>query len=59
MRNGETLGSLIDFFVTKASVADRLETSTDLATTSDHAIVCAQSGWQEGEGTKMSKNITG
>jgi len=53
-RNGETLGSLIDFFIPKASVADRLETSTDLATTSDHAIVCAQTRWDEGEGAKVS-----
>jgi len=42
MRNGKTSGSLIDFFIIKASMADRLEKSTDLATTSDHAIVCAQ-----------------
>jgi len=41
-RNGKTSGSLIDFFITKASMADRLETSMDLTTTSDHAIVCAQ-----------------
>jgi len=40
-RNGKTSGSLIDFSITKASMADRLETSTDLATTLDHAIVCA------------------
>jgi len=53
-RNGETTGSLIDFFVTKASMADRLETSTDLATTSNHTIVCAQLRWDEGEGVKVS-----
>ena len=41
-RNGETSGSLIDFFIMKASMADRLEIATDSATTSDHAIVCAQ-----------------
>jgi len=58
-RNGETSGSLIDFFITKASMADRLETSTDLATTSDHAIVCAQLRWDEGEGAKVSRKITG
>jgi len=53
-RNGETSGSFIDFFITKASMADRLETSTDLATTSDHAIVCAQFRWDKGEGVKVS-----
>jgi len=53
-RNGETLGSLIDLFITKTSMADRLETSTDLATTSDQAIVCAQLRWDEGEGVKVS-----
>jgi len=58
-RNGETTGSLIDFFITKPSMADRLETSTDLATTSDHAIVCAQLRWDEGEGVKVSGKITG
>jgi len=41
-RNSETLGSLIAIYITKASMADRIETSTDLATTLDHAIVCAQ-----------------
>jgi len=58
-RNGETLGSLIDFFITKASMADRLEISTDLATTSDHAVVCAQLRCDEGEGAKVSRKITG
>jgi len=58
-RNGETTGSLIDFFVTKASMADRLETSTDLATTSNYTIVCAQLRWDEGEGVKVSRKITG
>jgi len=58
-RNGETSGSLIDFFITKASVADRLETSTDLATTSDHAIVRAQLGWDEVDGVKVSRKVTG
>ena len=58
-RNGKTSGSLIDFLITKALMADRLETSTDLATSSDHAIVCAQSEWDEGEGVKVSRKITG
>jgi len=58
-RNGGTSGSLIDFFITKASMADRLETSTDLATTSDHAMVCARLRWDEGEGAKVSRKITG
>jgi len=39
-------------------MADGLETSTDLATTSDHAVVCAQLGWDEGEGSKVSLKIT-
>jgi len=58
-RNGKTSGSLIDFFITKASMADRLETSTDLANTSDHAIVCAQLRWDEGEGVKVLRKVTG
>jgi len=40
-------------------MADRLKTSTDLATTSDHAIVCAQLRWDKGEGAKVSRKITG
>jgi len=57
--NGETSGSLIDFFITKSSMADELGTSTDSATTSDHAIVWAQLRWDEGEGVKVSRKITG
>jgi len=41
LRNGEISISLIDFFITKAAMADKMEISTDLATTLDHAIVCA------------------
>jgi len=59
MRTGETLGSLDDCFVTQATVADRLETSTDLATTSDHSIVCAHFRWDKGEGVTESRKITG
>ena len=40
-------------------MADRLETSTDLATTSDHAIVCAHSRWDEGEGVEVLRKVTG
>jgi hypothetical protein len=58
-RNGETSGSLIDFFIMKALMADDLEISTDLATTSDHAIVCAHLRWGEGEEVKVSRKITG
>jgi len=58
-RNGETSGSLIDFFITKALMANRSETSTDLATTSDHAVVCAQLRCNEGEGANVSRKITG
>ena len=57
--NGEASGSLIDFFITKASMARRFETSTDLATTSDHAVVCAHSRWDEGEGAKGLRKIIG
>jgi len=59
IRNGETSGSLIDYGITTASMADRLETSTDLPTTSNHAIVYAQLRWDEGEGAKVSQKITG
>jgi len=58
-RNGETSGLIIDFFINKASVADRLEMLSDLATTSDHAIVCAQIRWDKGKGVKVSRRITG
>jgi len=58
-RNGETSGSLIDFFITKSSMADRLEISTDLTTTSDHAVVCAELRWDEGEGVKVLRKIPG
>jgi hypothetical protein len=40
-RNGEVSTSLIDFFITKAEMAGGLEISTDLTTTSDHAVVRA------------------
>jgi len=59
MRNCKTTGSLIGLFITKASTADRLETSTDLVTTSDHTIVCAQLRWDAGQGVKVSRKITG
>jgi len=58
-RNTETSGLHNIFFITKASMADRLETSTDLATTSDHAIVCAQSRRDEWEATKVSRKVAG
>jgi len=58
-RNGETSGSLIHFFITKALMAGRLQTSTDVATISDHVIVCAQLRSDEGEGAKVSRKITG
>jgi len=48
-RNGEMLRSLIDFFITKAGMAVNLDISTDLATSSDHAIVCAHLRWDKGE----------
>jgi len=57
-RNGEISKSLIDFFITKAGMAHNLEVSTDLATTSDHAIVCAQIRCDEGEGVKVSRKVT-
>ena len=58
-RNGETSGSLIDLFVVKASMADRFETSTDLATTLDHAVVCAHCRWDKEDGVKVSRKISG
>jgi ribonuclease HI len=58
-RNGEVSTSLIDFFITKARMADRLEIATDLATTSDHAIVCAHLRWDERERAKVSRKVTG
>jgi len=57
MRNGETSGSLIDFLITKAVMADRLEISTDLATTSYHAVVCAQLRWDEGKEPKYREKL--
>jgi len=59
LRNGEISRWLIDFFITKARMADNLEISTDLATTSDHAIVCAHLRWDEGEGAKVSRKVKG
>jgi len=41
-RCGEVSHSLTDFFILKVVMADRLETATNLQTSSDHAIVCAQ-----------------
>jgi hypothetical protein len=59
MRNSEISRSLTNFFITKAEMADNLEIATDLATTSDHAIVCAHLRWDEGEGVKVSRKVTG
>jgi len=59
MRNSKVSTSLIDFFITKAGMADKLEIATDLATTLDHTIVCAQLRWDEGEGVKVSRKATG
>jgi len=59
MRKGEISRSLIVFFIMKPRMADNLEISTDLATTLDHAIVCAHLGWDEGEGVKVSRKVTG
>ena len=59
MRNGEISISLIDFFITKATMANNLEIATDLATTLDHAIVCAHLRCDEGEGVKVSRKVTG
>jgi len=58
-RNCEISRSLIDFFITKAGMGDNLEISTDLATTSDHPIVCAHLRWDKGEGVKVSRKVTG
>jgi len=59
MRNAKTSESLIDFFIMKTLMVNSLERTTDLATTSDHAIVCAYVRWDEGEGVKVSRKITG
>jgi len=58
MRNGEISRSLIDFFIKKAGMADSLEIATDLATITDHAIVCADFRWDEQEGVKVSRKVT-
>jgi len=58
-RNGAVSTSLIDFFITNHELANGLEISTDLATTSDHAVVRAQLRWDEGERAKVSRKITG
>lgn len=39
MRNDATSKSIINYFIMKISRADRMESSPDLATTSDHVIV--------------------
>jgi len=59
MRNSEISSSLIDFFITKARLADNLEIATDWETTSDYVIVCAHLRWDEGEGVKVSRKVTG
>jgi len=58
-RNGEISKSLIEFFIKKAGMANNLEIATDLATTSDHMIVCAHLRWDEGEGVKVLRKIMG
>jgi len=58
-RHGEISKSLLDFFITKAGMADNLELAIGLATISDHAIVCAHLRWDEGEGAKVSRKVTG
>jgi len=58
-RNSKTSKSLIDFFIMKAAMANSLEIAIDLATTSDHAIVCAHLRWDEGEGVKVSRKVMG
>jgi hypothetical protein len=40
-------------------MADCLEIATDLATTSDHVVLCAHLRWDEGEGAKLSRKVTG
>jgi hypothetical protein len=58
-RNGEISRLLIDFFITKAGMADSLEIATDLATTSDHAILCTHLRWDKREGVKVLRKVTG
>jgi uncharacterized protein involved in tolerance to divalent cations len=58
-KNGVVSTSLIDFCITNHELVNGLEISTDLTTTSDHAVVRAQLRWDEGEGVKVSRKITG
>ena len=58
-KKGEVSKSLIDFFIMKTFVADRLEISTELTTTSDHTLVFAYSRWDKREGVKVSRKVTG
>jgi hypothetical protein len=58
-RNGEIARSLIDFFIAKAGMANNLEIATDLATTSDHGIVCVHLRWDEGEAVNVLRKVTG
>jgi hypothetical protein len=45
--------------MTKAGMAGGLEISTELITTSDHVVVRAHFRWDEGEGVKVSRKMTG
>jgi len=58
-RHGEVSRSLIDLIKIKPQMADISEISTDDATTSDHGMVCAHIRWDEGEGAKVSRKVTG
>jgi hypothetical protein len=48
----------IDFFMTKASIAEQLETSTELTTTSDHVLLLTHLRCGEGERVKVSRKVT-
>jgi len=59
LRNVETSESLMDFFVTIVSMANRSEIWTVLAFTSDYVIVCAQLRCDNGNRIKVSRTIIG
>jgi len=59
MADGETAESLINFFITKATLTNRLEIPIAFETTSDQAIVFTLLKWDHKKGVKDSRTITG
>jgi len=58
MADGETAESLINFFIMKATLTNRLEIPIDLETTLDQAIVLTLLKWNHKKGAKDSRTIT-